>query len=292
MDRFYSDRSKGPKPRQGEVLPLTAKDGLISLFMNKLEANWFAASFPENCHDGNGVTGTNTHAVIANVRAVVPSFEWPPRGARAVEDETVFDLIEYASDHVQLPENAKWHDYFNHYELSFDRSAGEQQFRTEVNQIFYRGGTVFELNFNNRIERHGVPETLKALSLLRPHTGDVALDDLVERGRSGYLSHRPSDRHSARDALWDAFERLKTVEAGKDKKSKVETLLSYVSSDEFRDVINSDMVALTEVGNQFMIRHHETNKLSVPPEADDYLVGRISLLIGFLLDLRAGQDSL
>ena len=286
MDRFYSDRVRGPTPRLGEVLPGNARAGLVNLFLNKVEANWFAASFPENCYDGHGVAGTNRGALIANVQAVVPQLEWPPRKADAIEDEIVFDLVEYASDHVQLPSNAEWHEGLKHYELSFDRDAGELQFRDEVNQILRRNGTVFELTIANRIERHGTPETLVALGALNPRTGDTDLDRMIGQGRSGYLSHRTDDRHAARDTLWDALERLKTVEAGKDKKSMIAALLSYIDSDPFRVIVDREMQELTDIGNEFMIRHHETDRFPVPPEANDYLVGRISLLIGFLLELR------
>lgn len=286
VERFYSDRLNGPAPQLGETLPDGAKAGLINLVLNKIEANWFAASFPDNCYDGHGIAGTNRAFLIADVQAVVPGLEWPPRRMSAIEDETVFDFIEYASDHVQLPSNRQWHKGLGHYELAFNRADGQQQFRDQVNQILRRNGTVFELTSENRLVRRGNPEALKALDSLRPDTGDAFLDELVERGRSGYLSHRKEDRRSARDALWDAFERVKTTESGKDKKSMIEKLLSNIDSDEFRSEVDKDMKALSNIGNNFMIRHHETNKIPVPPEADDYLVGRISLLLGYLLELR------
>lgn len=43
------------------------------------------------------------------------------------------------------------------------------------------------------------------------------------------------------------------------------------------------MLALTKIGNAFNLRHHETDKHPVPPEAYDYLYSRMGSLIITLL---------
>ena len=43
------------------------------------------------------------------------------------------------------------------------------------------------------------------------------------------------------------------------------------------------MTTLTELGNQFQIRHHEVGKHAIPPDAQDYLAARMVTLVVFLL---------
>lgn len=78
----------------------------------------------------------------------------------------------------------------------------------------------------------------------------------------------------ATEKLWDAFERIKTYYRKCDKKtsaSKVVDTMSKRNSD-FNKIISAEFSALTQIGNDFRIRHHETNKIDVCcKEHYDYL---------------------
>lgn len=87
----------------------------------------------------------------------------------------------------------------------------------------------------------------------------------------------------ALEKLWDAFERLKTVDVFGNKKQSANALLDNIASAEFRTFTSTEMKSLTDLGNQFMIRHHETDKHQVPEDAQDYLFARMGSLIVFLL---------
>ncbi|TLH57908.1 hypothetical protein C1S81_15540 [Mycolicibacterium neoaurum] len=156
-----------------------------------------------------------------------------------------------------------------------------------MNRILQRGGSVFELTDENRIRRNGCEETTTALGAIRAPTGNEGLDELIEQGRTMYMSHRPEERRLAMERLWDAFERLKTIEPGANKKAQIAALLSNIDSDAFRAVVDEDMTALTKIGNTFEIRHRETNTHPVPGDASDYLVGRMALVIGYLIHVRS-----
>ncbi len=49
-------------------------------------------------------------------------------------------------------------------------------------------------------------------------TGDPVLDELLRVAQSKFLSNNPNLRKEAMEKLWDAWERLKTLEIGKDKR--------------------------------------------------------------------------
>ncbi|MFJ5978413.1 hypothetical protein [Pseudarthrobacter oxydans] len=285
---FYSDRINGPTPRVHEQLPERTSKGLLSLFINKIEAHWFAERFPEHCEDGNGICGTNGRGVWTDVEAHVPNMAMTGGyygGSFSYEqaDEVTFDLIEYAASRLSKPKNREWHDFMKHHELSFDEAAGRKAFRDEVNTILQRGGTVYELSPQLEIIRIGTPAVQQVLEQLTPASGDDDLDGLLLHAKELFLSRKEANRGLALDKLWDAFTRLKTVDVQGNKLRSISVLLQNIDNEAFREVTNAEMNALTKLGNDFMIRHHETGTHSVPPEAYDYLFARMGSLIVYLL---------
>lgn len=216
---FYSDRTNGPAPRLRESLSDETLNGLAALVRRRIDSHWLADEFPEQCPDGNGVAGTDHRSLTDELLALIPGIEWPPPWGAVIDQGATFDLIEYVARRVAAPSQGYFHDYFRHHELTFDKREGRRRFREDVNLILTRGGAIFELNENLQIERHGAPETHQALDQLRPVTGDATLDQLIESGRTGYLSRKREDRETAVEKLWDAFERLKTLDDPSNKGS-------------------------------------------------------------------------
>jgi hypothetical protein len=282
---FFTDRVNGPAPRIHDDLPEHTSMGLYGLFQSKADSHWFASHFPEECQDGNGVIGTNRAGLWSNVRALVPELKESDNwGITPTQpDGAIFDLIEYAADRVSKPTQGAQHSFYKHHELLFDQAAGRKEFREEVNQILRRGGTMYELSPKLQIERIGTPAVQQVIEQMTPASGDPDLDALLDRARKLYMSRKDDDRALALEKLWDGFERLKTIDYVGNKKQSAEALLDNITSSEFRDITSAEMKALTNLGNQFMIRHHETDKHPVPKEAQDYLFARMGSLIVFLL---------
>ena len=91
-------------------------------------------------------------------------------------------------------------------------------------------------------------------------------------------------RRESLEKLWDAWERLKTVEGGKDKKAQTKNLLDKAASAEMRERLEAEALELTEIGNRFMIRHTETDKVPITDLGHvDYLFHRMFSLIELLL---------
>src|SRR5260370_34129934 len=61
-------------------------------------------------------------------------------------------------------------------------------------------------------------------------TGDAETDRLLEAARRRILSPKPEDRQDALEKLWDAFERLKTLEPGANKREQADALLDRVAA--------------------------------------------------------------
>lgn len=287
---LYRERQAGPPARSLDSLPTNTKRGLIAMLTGALDSDQLAEAFPEQCNDGNGICGTNHARARSMMEAFVAGFEWPP--TEDDDDGIVFDLLEFFVARIATPKSLHWHSYFSHYELGFDKPGGARQFREEVNAMLRAGRTVFELTQTGRIERVGTPEVESVLVDLRPNTGDADLDTLLIDARQHYLSPKQADRQAGLEKLWDGFERLKTIEDGKDKKAQIVELLNHVDSAPLRAEVDTEMAALTKIGNEFRIRHHETSKHAVPDShARDYLFARLGNLIIYLLKVSDRLDS-
>ncbi|MBL3686180.1 hypothetical protein D3248_04320 [Leucobacter zeae] len=280
---FYSDRNGSAPPRDQDELPDATRRGLLNLVQSKIDGDWFAQRFPEQCLDGNGVCGTNVEALTVDLQALIPELGYPLLTSDGSADEAVFDLLEYAAQRLSLPEQDGWHSFYRHYELKFDQKKGRRSFREEVNQMLSRGRATFEMDDALQIQRFGTPEVRGVLADLNPDTGDAALDKLIVDSRALFLSYREDDRKLGLEKLWDAFERLKTIELPGNKKASAQQLLAHINDEPFRELLEAEMRALTNIGNGFNLRHHETDKHQVPTEAYDYLYSRMGGLMITLL---------
>lgn len=281
---LYSDRTGMALPRDQNVLPEATAQGLLNLVQTKIDADWFAHCFPEQCPDGNGISGTNAQALRVDLQALIPQLSYPLLTSDGYDDEAIFDLLEYAAQRLALAEPDGWHSYHRHNELKFDEAKGRRRFRDEVNQMLSRGRAAYEMDSSLQVQRIGTPEVRQVLADLNPDTGDQGLDTLIVDSRALFMSYREGDRKLGLEKLWDAFERLKTIDLpGGDKKASAQRLLAHVADEPFRDLLETEMLALTKIGNSFNLRHHETDKNAVPPEAYDYLYSRMGSLIITLL---------
>lgn len=320
MTPLYSDRTEGSKPRDIEVLPKETARALLGLVQREIKDNWFAEKFPKECEDGKGIAGTDRSRLQADIEGVIPRLGYPlaskadqdlpeivdparmtevqrlcgPGPSTAiVADSDIFDLLEYTARRIALPSQRRFHEFFSHYELEFygnSRKEAQEIFKEEVNELLDRGGVIYEFvsaDGTLQIQRMGTPEVRRLMADLQPNSGDEELDNLIIEARKRYLSHKENERRIGLEKLWDAFERLKTIESlsgGKsNKKDSLNQLLAHIADKPLRDVVEEDMKALTSVGNQFRIRHHETDKHVVPVDQYDYLFARMSNVIITLL---------
>ena len=89
------------------------------------------------------------------------------------------------------------------------------------------------------------------------------------------------------EKLWDAFERLKTIEGGKDKKARATALIDRAISADFpvfRSVVETEFKAMTTAGNELHIRHPEVGQEPVGETGEkDYLFMRLYSLVWLML---------
>jgi hypothetical protein len=261
---YFSDRNLGPLPRVTTEVDAAVGTGIIALIRARATDGSFGVEYPDDCSDpGQRTIGTD----IGALRDALTAYRlYNPFGPCAEPPTTmqVLDLIEFAYDKIAEPRRGSYHDFFDHYHLGFDRAEGRARFRAEINRIFERNGIAFELRDTGRIERIA-PEGLRdALSQAVFNTEDNALDELLERARTRFLSPNPATRRESLEALWDAWERIKSLELPADKRESTKRILDRGSGEpHFRVVLEYEARLLTEIGNGFMIRHADVGKTAI-----------------------------
>ncbi len=287
MKKLFTERHGGAAPRVKEELDEVTRNGLIALVQARIEEEWFGDSFPSICPDGRGNGGCDKAKLKTMMKAY--GVIWPAdqkdcwrRGEdeQVPSDGEVFDLIEFSYEHVSEPTAHDFHSYFGHSHYSYNQQTGRQKFEEEVNRLFERNGMAFQLQ-HGEVTRLAPAVLHEALASTTFRTGDKILDELLESARNKFLNRSLHVRREALEKLWDAWERLKTVEPGKDKKASTKALLDKASAEPaFRELIEEEARELTEVGNRFMIRHTETSKVPIVSSSHvDYLFGRMFSLM-------------
>ena len=281
---FFADRHLGPLPRVATEVPGELSLGILALIRNRAADGSFGMAYPDPCPDGRGPTGTDAGAL----RDALGAYRlYNPFGPCVPAPSTmeVLDLIEFVHEKIAEPHQRDYHEFFGHNHLGFDQAAGQMRFREEINRMFERNGIAFELRDTGRVERIAPEGLREPLSQAVFNTGDNALDQLLERARTRFLNHDPLVRRESLEALWDAWERIKSLELPGDKKESTKRLLDRGSGEQhFREVLESEARLLTDIGNGFMIRHAEVDKTPIADDEHvDFLFHRLFAVIRLLL---------
>lgn len=119
----------------------------------------------------------------------------------------------------------------------------------------------------------------------RPHSSDVVLDGLLDEACTAFLDPSPQAHRRALERLWDAWERAKTVR-DPDKRVGGDLMLDAgaASGTPFRERLAREATELSDIGNKFHIRHHETNRAALDDPAQvNYLFHRMLAMLQLVL---------
>ncbi len=293
---YFSEREAGERPRDNDEISQDVWGGVRVLIYTGIHNGSFGNSYPESCPDGPSITGTDGDALWQAMRAEIPALREPPLSfepepwmshARTPPILTMLDIIEFCWRRIGKPIHLHYHDYLNHYHLTFSVEAGQEEFREAVNRIFRCNGIAYDLKEDGHIERF-VPSVLSE-ELLSAHfsTSDSKLNCMLESARRKFLDNNEVTRREALNVLWDAWERLKTLGSGSDKKAQSTALLDATagpSSPMFREALEQEALALTKIGNNLHIRHSETGQEQIANNKHvDYLFHRLFALVLVIL---------
>jgi hypothetical protein len=281
---YFSEREAGTLPRDRDSINEAVWGGIRAIIRSRVEDGSFGARFPAACPDGRGTTGTDETAFWDVMRSEIPNLDeqpWRPSAAMPSLLDAL-DMIEFCWRSIGKPIEGSYHSYFGHHHLSFDIDAGRSEFRDAINRIFRRNGLVFELNDSGEITRLAPLALADTLSRAAFRTGDSELDRLLDKSRRKFLDADLDIRRESLEALWDAWERLKTLN-GMAKKAGISSLLDSLSgsdSPRLRAALEQDAIAVTDLGNHLRIRHSETDREAITSHSQvDYLYHRLFALV-------------
>ena len=298
MMAYFSDRESGPKPMVEETIGRVVWQAILSLIETRVNDGSLAYGFPSHCPDGNAIVGTDEYAMWNAIRAEIGDiadeeaegwhdFYYLKRSADNVPvTPVILDLVEFVVRHVAQPTQGHWHNYYSHHHLELDREEGLRKFVDDIRRLFSRNGLAYKLTYSGFIERTVPPPMAERLKRTEYRTGDQELDDLLDTAIQRYLLPRPEARQDALEKLWDAFERLKTIE-DRDKKAGTTILIDKVIASDatvFRSAITEEFKVMTRIGNKLSIRHSEVGQEPMGDNGEkDYLFMRLFSLIWLML---------
>lgn len=174
---------------------------------------------------------------------------------------------------------------FDLIELQYDElSSGEKNdFKNEINASFCNDKLPF------RLSDYGLVDKIISFEILTDDMiefgkkiSEPGLKDLINIAIKKHMQPDPQSHKDAVEKIWDVFERLKTYYTSLGKRHSAEKIIENVAcgQNEFRELLTTEFRTLTVIGNDFRIRHHETNKTDIIDIRHyDYLFNRCLSLV-------------
>ena len=251
-----------------------------------------AWKYPEQCPDGNGCCGLDTEKFNSYMRYEIPNLYRETSGKIGKPDPfmpieydqyALLDLIEFIYINCK-DKKENWHSFFKHFDLTFyDTVDSKTVFREEINSIFEMTGLLFCLNEKGEIERvEEVPVLSSKIERQIDEIKEVGLKDLLQLALQKHMSPHLSDQRDAVEKIWDALERLKTYYTTMDKRNSTIKIINDMADENVNLIalFEEEFKRLTEIGNMYRIRHHETNAIDITDSRHyDYFFNRCLALI-------------
>ena len=287
---YLREMEEGKRPRDQEEICQGAWDGIRAHIRTRINNGSFGVSFPATCEESNETTGCDEGDFWRALKAEIPSlqkysqFDFPKDLPRTLD---ILYMIQFCWGCVGEPVQIRYHEFFQHHHLRFDIDTGRKKFRRDINRILQCNDLAYELTKEGHIKRLVDPVLYEAIESTEFRTGDVVLDGFLKKARSKFFEPDETTRREALEALWDAWERLKTLGSGRDKKAQTTSLLDGVagsSSTKFRATLEREAKELSHIGNSLQIRHSEIDQeILSESEYVDYLFHRLFCFIQMIL---------
>jgi len=201
----------------------------------------------------------------------------------------LLDLIEFFAQNIEdISERWNNESYRNYQTIDcLNTSDISENFREEINEIFTESGLLYELTNAEIIER--IVENSPLTTEIENNFAavfEVGTRELLKDAVALYKTPSPAARQDSVEKIWDALERLKTYYKTLDKKHSSKKIVNDMASgnDNFADLFNDEFKVLTNIGNKYRIRHHETDKIDITDvRYYDYLFNRCLSLIALAI---------
>lgn len=213
----------------------------------------------------------------------------PPQDYDDYNQYALIDLIEYIARNMKDISEGWNNDHYKNYWYihCLDTTNVFDDYRNEINEIFQESGLLFTLTRGKLIERIVENSPLSpAIEVQIQQIAELGTRELMEDAIALYKTPNPAVRQDSVEKIWDALERLKTYYTNLDKRGSATKVVNDMSNgkSEFIKIFDAEFRALTDIGNSFRIRHHETNKIDIMDDRHyDYFFNRCLSLIALAI---------
>lgn len=169
----------------------------------------------------------------------------------------------------------------------FEKYNAHNDFATKINALFKLNSVAYKMEQGQIVSTFDVAIDKKDISGIT----EKGLKELLGEANDYY---RAGNKQIAVEKLWDAFERLKTYYSpALNKAASADKIIDDMSNSnaDFKNMYETEFRALTKIGNDFRIRHHETTKVDITDSRQyDYFYRRCLALISVaILYLKGGS---
>lgn len=199
----------------------------------------------------------------------------------------ILDSVEFVYENLWDYKVGQYHSYFKHDHLDLlNTRECRKSFKDEINKMFERNGVVFYLDTDGKVKRQLPIELDRLIQELKIHTADQRLNELIQQATEDIRKPELKDRTYALEKLWDAFERMKTFYSSNKSSSANQVFQKAASATaDFEKILIKESSCLTDIGNDYQIRHFETNKKQITSlKQVDYLYYRMLSLISLCIE--------
>ena len=301
---YYTERNGMRKPIERTYDISTDKYALLLDCCEKYYNN-LAWKFPEQCPDGRGCCGLDEEKFNRSLKFDVPTLYRDINGKIAApathidyfaDEETtdkydqfaLLDLIEFFANNIHDVTIGTYHEYYGHNHLILRSSnATALIFKDEINETFQKAGLLYYLNGDLQIERivENSPLTSEVEKTIAG-VKEIGTRELLQDAIAYYKEPRPGNRQIAVEKMWDAFERLKSYYSAMKKNESADKVISNMAAGQpaYVELFTAEFKTLTKIGNEYRIRHHETDKIEITDlRFYDYFFNRCLSLIALAI---------
>jgi len=212
-----------------------------------------------------------------------------PTDCDEYDQYALLDLIEYFAQNIKdIDEH--WNNSHQNYKTidCLNTTDVFKNFQEAINDIFSEAGLLYELTDEKNIERivENSPLT-KEIENNFATVSEVGTRELLKDAVALYKTPNSTARQDSVEKIWDALERLKTYYTTLKKNKSIEKIVNDMANgnSNFINLFDNEFRVLTDIGNNYRIRHHETNKFEITDERYyDYFFNRCLSLIALAID--------
>lgn len=171
----------------------------------------------------------------------------------------------------------------------YEKYNTDNDFTVQINALFKLNSVAY------RLEQGRIDSTLD-VSINKMDVSTISEKGLKELLNEADRYYHAGNKQIAVEKLWDAFERLKTYYSPTlNKSASADKIIDDMSGSEpnFKSLYQAEFKELTNIGNNFRIRHHETTKIDITDNRQfDYFYKRCLALISVaILYLEGGVNA-